>query len=96
MHDVVLLVLPKWNVYVMTAEMALSPNQNSCCRRSDSNFPNGLCSATANESRARLQMASMKRMVYSSMHTIAMSLPSLQLSLLHRASGSPLSARGPK
>jgi hypothetical protein len=32
MHDVVLLVLPKWNVYVMTAEMALSPNQNSCSR----------------------------------------------------------------
>jgi hypothetical protein len=29
MHDVVLLVLPKWNVYVM---MALSPNQNSCSR----------------------------------------------------------------
>jgi hypothetical protein len=96
MHDAVLLVLPKWNVYVMTAEMALSPNQNSCSRRIRLQFSDGLCSVTANESRARLQMASdEKDGICDSVHTIAVSLPSLSnFPAPTGASGDPLQGAG--
>ena len=71
-------MLPEWNVYVMAAEMALSPNQNSCSKKSDSNFPMDYAAQRRMNREHVCKWPAMKRMVYViRCNTIAVSLPSM-------------------
>ena len=71
-------MLPEWNVYVMAAEMALSPNQNSCSKKFDSNFPMDYAAQRRMTREHVCKWPAMKRMVYViRCNTIAGGLPSL-------------------